>query len=72
MRGNTEYAIERMCTEVAQIRMLMEGGVRKPACDFCRVGLNKPETFTVIAHNGRQMQVTWNFCPVCGRKLERL
>lgn len=70
MRGKTEYAIERICTEVAQIRMLMEGGSRKPACDFCRVVLNKPETFTVVGHNGRQMQATCNFCPVCGRKLE--
>lgn len=72
MRETTEYAIERMCTEVAKIRMLMEGGARKPACDFCRECVNKPETFSVVAHSGRQMTVTWNFCPVCGRKLERL
>lgn len=72
MREKTEYAIERMCTEVTKIRMLMEGGARKPACDFCRECVNKPETFTVVAHSGRQMTVTWNFCPVCGRKLERL
>lgn len=72
MREKTEYAIERMCTEIAQIRRLMERGVEKEGCDFCRVGLNKPETFSVMTHNGRQMTATWNFCPVCGRKLERL
>ena len=72
MREKTEYAIERMCADVAQIRKLMERGAGKTGCDFCRVGLNKPETFSVVTHDGRQMTVTWNFCPVCGRKLERL
>lgn len=38
-------------------------------CDFCRDFVRVPETFSIMTHEGKQSVVTFNFCPVCGRKL---
>ena len=69
-------AVERLCVEVSKLRRpsatferVEEIMDEMDHCDLCRVGLDKPEKFSVMTYDGWQMTVTWNFCPVCGRSL---
>lgn len=75
-------AVERLCDEVSKLRrrrshsvMLrkimneMERGDYRIDCDFCRDAVPVPETFSIMPSSGKQVTATFNFCPVCGRKL---
>lgn len=75
-------AVERLCDEVSKLRRPpvpfgdveeimneMDRGDYRIDCDFCRGAVKTPETFSVMTSRGKQVSATFNFCPVCGRKL---
>lgn len=80
--GAVVEAIDRLCAEVSKLRRPpvpfenveeimreMERGDYRVDCDFCRGAVASPETFSIMTHSGKQVIATFNFCPVCGRKL---
>lgn len=75
-------AVARLCDEVSKLRRppvpfgdveeIMNGmdrGDYRIDCDFCRDAVKTPEAFSVMTSRGQQVSATFNFCPVCGRKL---
>ncbi len=75
-------AVERLCEEVSKLRCppvpfgdveeimnKMDRGDYRVDCDFCRDAVPTPETFSIMTSSGKQTTATFNFCPVCGRKL---
>lgn len=75
-------AVERLCDEVSKLRRPpvpfgnvegimkeMDRGDYRVDCYFCRDAVRTPETFAIMTSSGKRTTATFNFCPVCGRKL---
>lgn len=45
--------------------------VNKDGCEYCQDCGFTEEPFTVITHRGREINVIFNYCPLCGRNLYR-